>query len=108
MKVNTSRTRRGIFASWFLTVACVLIAVNAFSAVYPDLPHVSPSPAPDFSGFPDFNPPVSSDLLLDGIGVQARYNRSDVHELNLRLPMTVLGEQHQEPLRQALLACGAL
>ena len=29
-------------------------------------------------------------------------------ELNLRLPMTVLSEQHQEPLRQALLACGAL
>lgn len=29
-------------------------------------------------------------------------------ELNLRLPMTVLEEQHQEPLRQALLACGAL
>ena len=29
-------------------------------------------------------------------------------ELNLRLPMTVLDEQHQEPLRQALLACSAL
>ena len=29
-------------------------------------------------------------------------------ELNLRLPMTVLDEQYQQPLRQALLACGAL
>ncbi len=29
-------------------------------------------------------------------------------ELNLRLPMTVLDQQHQEPLRQALIACGAL
>jgi 4-hydroxy-tetrahydrodipicolinate synthase len=29
-------------------------------------------------------------------------------ELNLRLPMTVLGEEHQPPLREALLACGAL
>jgi hypothetical protein len=24
------------------------------------------------------------------------------------LPMTVLGEEHQQPLREALLACGAL
>jgi len=29
-------------------------------------------------------------------------------ELNLRLPMTVLDEQYQQPLRQALLACNAL
>ena len=29
-------------------------------------------------------------------------------ELNLRLPMTELSEEHQEPLRQALIACGAL
>ena len=29
-------------------------------------------------------------------------------ELNLRLPMTPLDEQYQEPLRQALIACGAL
>ena len=29
-------------------------------------------------------------------------------DLNLRLPMTVLAEQHQQPLRQALIACGAL
>ena len=29
-------------------------------------------------------------------------------ELNLRLPMTVLAEEHQQPLRQALIACGAL
>ncbi|MDH3218372.1 MAG: 4-hydroxy-tetrahydrodipicolinate synthase [Gammaproteobacteria bacterium] len=29
-------------------------------------------------------------------------------ELNLRLPMTVLSEEHQAPLRQALVACGAL
>jgi 4-hydroxy-tetrahydrodipicolinate synthase len=29
-------------------------------------------------------------------------------ELNLRLPMTVLDAQYQQPLRQALLACGAL
>jgi 4-hydroxy-tetrahydrodipicolinate synthase len=29
-------------------------------------------------------------------------------ELNLRLPMTVLDEKHQQPLRQALAACGAL
>jgi 4-hydroxy-tetrahydrodipicolinate synthase len=29
-------------------------------------------------------------------------------ELNLRLPMTVLDEQYQQPLRQALIACGAL
>jgi 4-hydroxy-tetrahydrodipicolinate synthase len=29
-------------------------------------------------------------------------------ELNLRLPMTVLDERHQQPLRQALIACGAL
>jgi 4-hydroxy-tetrahydrodipicolinate synthase len=29
-------------------------------------------------------------------------------ELNLRLPMTVLDEQYQEPLRQALIAAGAL
>ena len=29
-------------------------------------------------------------------------------ELNLRLPMTVLDEAHQEPLRQAMIACGAL
>lgn len=29
-------------------------------------------------------------------------------ELNLRLPMTVLAEEHQQPLREALLACGAL
>lgn len=29
-------------------------------------------------------------------------------ELNLRLPMTVLAAQYQQPLRQALLACGAL
>jgi 4-hydroxy-tetrahydrodipicolinate synthase len=29
-------------------------------------------------------------------------------ELNLRLPMTVLDEQYQQPLRQALSACGAL
>ena len=28
-------------------------------------------------------------------------------ELNLRLPMTVLDEQYQQPLRQALSACGA-
>jgi 4-hydroxy-tetrahydrodipicolinate synthase len=29
-------------------------------------------------------------------------------ELNLRLPMTVLDEQYQSPLRNALIACGAL
>jgi len=29
-------------------------------------------------------------------------------ELNLRLPMTRLSEQHQQPLKQALIACGAL
>jgi 4-hydroxy-tetrahydrodipicolinate synthase len=29
-------------------------------------------------------------------------------ELNLRLPMTVLDEKYQQPLRQALAACGAL
>jgi 4-hydroxy-tetrahydrodipicolinate synthase len=29
-------------------------------------------------------------------------------ELNLRLPMTKLSEQHQQPLRQSLIACGAL
>ncbi len=29
-------------------------------------------------------------------------------ELNLRLPMTVLAEEYQQPLRQALIACGAL
>ena len=29
-------------------------------------------------------------------------------ELNLRLPMTELSEQYREPLRQALIACGAL
>ncbi len=29
-------------------------------------------------------------------------------ELNLRLPMTELSPQHNEPLRQALIACGAL
>jgi len=29
-------------------------------------------------------------------------------ELNLRLPMTVLDDQYQQPLRQALVACGAL
>ena len=29
-------------------------------------------------------------------------------DLNLRLPMTVLDEQYHQPLRQALLACGAL
>jgi 4-hydroxy-tetrahydrodipicolinate synthase len=29
-------------------------------------------------------------------------------ELNLRLPMTELSEPHQQPLRQALIACGAL
>jgi len=29
-------------------------------------------------------------------------------ELNLRLPMTVLDEKYQQPLRQALVACGAL
>jgi 4-hydroxy-tetrahydrodipicolinate synthase len=29
-------------------------------------------------------------------------------DLNLRLPMTVLAEEHQQPLRQALAACGAL
>jgi hypothetical protein len=29
-------------------------------------------------------------------------------ELNLRLPMTVLDEQYQQPLRQALADCGAL
>jgi len=29
-------------------------------------------------------------------------------EINLRLPMTVLDEEYQQPLRQALLACGAL
>ena len=29
-------------------------------------------------------------------------------ELNLRLPMTELSPQHHEPLRQALIACGAL
>ena len=29
-------------------------------------------------------------------------------ELNLRLPMTELSAQHHEPLRQALIACGAL
>ena len=29
-------------------------------------------------------------------------------ELNLRLPMTELSGEHQEPLRQALVACGAL
>jgi len=29
-------------------------------------------------------------------------------DLNLRLPMTVLAEEHQQPLRQALIACGAL
>ena len=29
-------------------------------------------------------------------------------ELNLRLPMTVLSEEYQQPLRQALIACGAL
>jgi len=29
-------------------------------------------------------------------------------ELNLRLPMTVLDEQYQQPLRQALVTCGAL
>ncbi len=29
-------------------------------------------------------------------------------ELNLRLPMTELSQEHREPLRQALIACGAL
>ncbi len=29
-------------------------------------------------------------------------------ELNLRLPMTVLADEHQQPLKQALIACGAL
>jgi hypothetical protein len=29
-------------------------------------------------------------------------------ELNLRLPMTVLDEKHQQPLRQALVSAGAL
>ena len=29
-------------------------------------------------------------------------------DLNLRLPMTVLDEQHQQPLRQALVSAGAL
>ncbi|HKJ51658.1 MAG TPA: dihydrodipicolinate synthase family protein, partial [Gammaproteobacteria bacterium] len=29
-------------------------------------------------------------------------------ELNLRLPMTVLDEKHQAPLKNALIACGAL
>ena len=29
-------------------------------------------------------------------------------DLNLRLPMTELSAEHQEPLRQALIACGAL
>jgi 4-hydroxy-tetrahydrodipicolinate synthase len=29
-------------------------------------------------------------------------------ELNLRLPMTKLSEQYQQPLRQSLIACGAL
>jgi 4-hydroxy-tetrahydrodipicolinate synthase len=29
-------------------------------------------------------------------------------DLNLRLPMTVLDEKFQQPLRQALLACGVL
>jgi len=28
--------------------------------------------------------------------------------LNLRLPMTVLDEQYQQPLRQALVSAGAL
>jgi len=29
-------------------------------------------------------------------------------ELNLRLPMTVLAEEYQQPLREALIASGAL
>lgn len=29
-------------------------------------------------------------------------------EINMRLPMTVLAEQYQQPLREALVACGAL
>ena len=29
-------------------------------------------------------------------------------DLNLRLPMTELAEEYREPLKQALIACGAL
>ena len=29
-------------------------------------------------------------------------------EINMRLPMTVLAEEYRQPLREALVACGAL
>ena len=42
------------------------------------------------------------------IPVKWAVSRMGFGELNLRLPMTVLDEQHQAPLKNALIACGAL
>ena len=49
-------------------------------------------------------------LFIESNPIPAKWAVSQMGfgELNLRLPMTELSEQHREPLRQALIACGAL
>ena len=49
-------------------------------------------------------------LFIESNPIPAKWAVSQMGfgELNLRLPMTVLAEEHQQPLRQALIACGAL
>ncbi len=49
-------------------------------------------------------------LFIESNPIPAKWAVSQMGfgELNLRLPMTPLDEQYREPLRQALIACGAL
>ncbi len=49
-------------------------------------------------------------LFIESNPIPAKWAVSQMGygELNMRLPMTVLDEKYQQPLRQALVACGAL